>query len=139
MSKLLNSIFISMISFSVLIVPFSLRAESYSCPSIQSIKDRTISKEFDWTVSEQTTLEQVLNVSELLEVRIENHGDFVGCIYKSTNDLVRLDAKPITVDCLLVPLSANWLMNDIGQSVCNDTDKMRCKFEVSCQLILDGP
>ena len=124
------------VSFVLLILSFNLKAEDYSCPSIDSIKSRTISKDFDWTVSENTSLEQVLNVTELIDVSIENHGEFIGCIYKSDNHKVRLDAKPITVDCLVVSNSKNWLLNQKGQSVCNEPNKMDCKFEISCQMIM---
>ncbi len=133
--KRLLSIFITLIN---IMLPFDLYAEAYTCPSIELIKSRKISKDFDWTVSDKTTLKQVLNVSELIDVSIENHGEFIGCIYKSDNEMVRLDAKPITVDCLVITSSLNWLMNENGQSVCNENNKMQCKFEVSCQIIMDG-
>ena len=113
-------------------------AEIFSCPSIQSIKNRTISKEFEWTVSENTSLDAVLNVSKLEAVSIENHGEFVSCIYQSHNEKVRLDAKPITVDCLVVTHSANWQDNKSGRWVCIDNNKMNCQYEVSCQIIQDG-
>lgn len=124
--------------FLILIISNNSFATSFTCPAVQSIKDRTISKEFDWTVSEETSLESVLNVSELLSVTIENHGQFLRCTYNSSDVEVNMDAKPITVDCLIVPSSQNWINHDNGRSVCNDVVKGRCEIETSCQIIQDG-
>ncbi len=120
--------------FLVFLNTTQLHAESFSCPLISEVKERTISQYFEWTVSDDTSLHSILNVNELLSVSIESYGEFLACTYMSETIQFRLDAKPLEDNCLLVPTSENWFSDGSGKSVCQDDEKGRCVFEINCQF-----
>ena len=51
------------------------------CPSPETIKERKISRDYEWTIDERRTLDDVLAVEKLYSVRIKNQGEFIACYY----------------------------------------------------------
>ena len=45
-----------------------------SCPTVKDINYRLISRDYEWTVDEGVTLDELLSVKELIAVSIENEG-----------------------------------------------------------------
>ena len=117
----------------ICIYSLSVHAESYSCPTIQQIHDRTITQQFEWTVSEQTSLDAVLNSRALLAVTIENAGEFVTCTYASEPSDVRLDAKPLGDNCTMVSEQSDW-QTTADREICTEPNKLSCLFTQSCQI-----
>ncbi|NIQ17085.1 MAG: hypothetical protein GTO02_22685, partial [Candidatus Dadabacteria bacterium] len=76
-------LFVSMAFFT----PFVL---ADSCPSIKDITYRLISKDYEWTVDEGVTLNNLLSVEQLIAVSIENNGEFVSCKYKYKEKFLKL-------------------------------------------------
>lgn len=103
-----------------------------TCPTPQEIRARLIPEDYDWSVSENVSLESLLTVSELYGVSIENYGEFVACKYTATGQYVRLDGVPRESGCPLIGISDNWAVNYVGQLVCDDEEFGTCVFDTGC-------
>lgn len=103
------------------------------CPSVQIIKERNISRDYEWTIDERRSLEDVLSVKKLYSVRIKNKGEFIACHYSGENNLLRLDGKPIGTNCRVQKESSNWKMSENGEYVCKEEDINLCIYEIHCE------
>lgn len=105
------------------------------CPSAETVKERKISREYDWSIDERRTLEDVLAVEKLYSVRIKNHGEFVACYYTSNNRSLRLDGAAIKENCTIKIKSDNWFESENGEQVCKEIDLSQCVYEMHCQKL----
>ncbi len=103
------------------------------CPSVQIIKERNISRDYEWTIDERRSLEDVLSVKKLYSVRIKKKGEFIACHYSGENNLLRLDGKPIGTNCRVQKESSNWKMSENGEYVCKEEDINLCIYEIHCE------
>lgn len=103
------------------------------CPSAELVKERKISREYDWTIDERRSLQDVLAVERLYSVRIKNKGEFVACFYSSNHQLLRLDGAALEKDCVINNNSGNWVESENGEQVCNEKDLSLCKYEINCK------
>jgi hypothetical protein len=103
-----------------------------NCPDPEVIRLRELPRELEWTVDEQTTLEELLAVKSLYAVRISNYGEYVTCHYTTNQWPVKLDAKPVRAGCLILPDAGRWTSTDSGQLVCREEDVNRCGFQFEC-------
>ncbi len=101
------------------------------CPSAETVKERKISREYEWTIDERRSLEDVLSVEKLYSVRIKNKGEFVACYYTGKN-LLRLDAKAIKEGCLISVVSGSWKSSGNGEQICDGDDLNLCLYEINC-------
>jgi hypothetical protein len=102
------------------------------CATPDEVRDRRISPDYDWSVSEGVTLEAVLSVTQLYQVTIENYGEFVACKYEANQQYIRLDGAPKDTKCPVQSVSDNWFVSVSGQTVCEEEDSTLCRFEPSC-------
>ena len=119
-------------SIFVLLVLFSKQLIADQCPSSQVVKDRKISRDYEWTIDERRTLEDVLAVETLYSVRVKNNGEFIACYYSGNRGLIRLDGKPLGENCTLNTSSDNWLSTNNGELVCQEADPGLCLYEIDC-------
>ena len=117
----------------VLLLCIHAEARGDSCPSPEIILKRGLSKQYDWTVDENTTLQDLLSVKELYAVRIMDHGLFVACYYTTDKGYVRLDAAPIKGECSLTPDAGQWTSTDSGQNECAETSAGNCGYTYTCK------
>jgi len=103
------------------------------CPSPEVIKERNISRDYEWTMDERRSLEDVLSVEKLYSVRIKNKGEFVACSYSASNKLLRLDAAAIEKGCTIRKKLGNWAFSKKGEHVCKEDDLSLCHYEVHCE------
>ena len=104
-----------------------------SCPSPEMIIKRDLSKQYEWTVDENTSLQDLLSVKQFQEARIMDHGLFVSCFYTSEKGTVRLDAAPVKGECSLTLHDDQWIKTDAAQDVCTDTIAGNCGFTYTCE------
>ena len=102
------------------------------CPSPEIIKDRKISRDYEWTINERKSLYDVLSVEKLYSVRIKNTGEFIACYYSSSKSLLRLDGKPLKKDCLINKNEGSWETTVDGEKVCRETNLIECVYEINC-------
>ena len=102
------------------------------CPTPKIIKDREISRDYEWTLDERKTLDDVLAVEQLYSVRIKNNGEFVACYYSSPRGLLRLDGKPEKEGCSLKIKQGNWASLETGEAICKEEKLALCHYEISC-------
>lgn len=103
------------------------------CPTPKQIKDRSISREYDWTIDERRTLEDVLSVKKLYSVRIKNKGEYIACYYSSAKNLLRLDGKPLKQPCKVSNISDSWELAENGEQVCIEDDLGLCEYAMHCE------
>lgn len=103
------------------------------CPTPEKIKDRDISRDYDWTIDERRTLEDVLSVEKLYSVRIKNKGEFVACYYSGSKHLLRLDGKPLKQPCKLNSVSPSWDLSENAEQICNEDNLGLCEYEMECE------
>lgn len=103
------------------------------CPSPEVIKERKISRDYEWTIDERRTLDDVLAVEKLYSARIKNQGEFIACYYSGGKQLLRLDGKPEKKDCWVAESNGKW--NTIGEveTVCGEHDITLCQFNIKCE------
>ena len=104
-----------------------------SCPSVKDISYRLISRDYEWTVDEGVTLDELLSVKELIAVSIENEGEFVSCKYKTGEKFIKLDGLPDTEKCPLHKTSGSWFVTGTNRLVCDEEDLFLCVFETDCK------
>jgi hypothetical protein len=105
------------------------------CPSAETVKERKISREYDWSIDERQTLEDVLAVEKLYSVRIKNRGEFVACYYTSNNRSLRLDGTGIEENCTINKKSGDWIESENGEQVCKEPDLSQCIYEMHCEKV----
>ena len=103
------------------------------CPVPEQIRDRKISKEYDWSVEENTTLKELLAVKQLYSVRIMHNGEDISCRYTTGKWPVRLDGQPVSGKCKVVSESGEWSSTESGELVCNEEDVTKCGFKLECE------
>lgn len=103
------------------------------CPSAQIVKDRKISRDYEWTIDERRTLDDVLSVKKLYSVRIKNKGEFVACSYTGTEHLLRLDGTSVKAGCIITKTSGRWENSKKGEQVCQEEDLSLCLYQIRCK------
>lgn len=102
------------------------------CPGPEIIKQRKISRDYDWTIDERRSLEDVLSVKKLYSVRIKNKGEFIACYYSDTKSLLRLDGSSLKKECVINKKSGSWIFSENGEQVCKEEDLNLCVYEIHC-------
>lgn len=103
-----------------------------TCPAPSEIKARDISKEYDWSVDESITLEQLVNVEALFGVRIKNKNEYIACYYRGKDKVIRLDGLPLGKDCRVFHESTNWKVTEKHEWYCDAEDKYQCVYAKTC-------
>jgi hypothetical protein len=103
------------------------------CPSAEVVKERNISREYDWSIDDRKTLDDVLSVEKLYSVRLKNKGEFVACYYSSSNSLLRMDGAPLEKGCKIIQKSGNWIGEENNEQVCKEEDLNLCVYEIHCE------
>lgn len=118
-------VFLSLFSF----------VQADTCPTPEEIRDRKISKLYEWTVDENTSLDELLSVERLYAVRLMDYGEYVSCRYTTKKWPLRLDGKPEGNGCELTPETGAWTSTDSGHLVCREEDVAKCGFKIACNEI----
>ena len=103
------------------------------CPSAEIIKDRKISRDYEWTINERLSLDDVLAVENLYSVRIKNKGEFVACYYSGSKNLLRLDGASLKKGCVVNRTSGSWEFLENGEQVCKGENLNLCHYEINCE------
>lgn len=103
-----------------------------TCPAPSEIKARDISKNYDWSVEESITLEELVNVEALFGVRIKNKNQYIACYYRGKEKVIRLDGLPLGKNCRVYHESTNWQVTEKHEWFCNAEDKYQCIYEKKC-------
>ena len=103
-----------------------------SCPSPKTIRDRKLSQNYEWTVDENTTLQNLLSVKKLYAVRIMDQDAYVSCHYTTDKWPIKLDVTPVSGQCKSLPQGDNWKNTESGQVVCQEKDVRKCGFTFEC-------
>lgn len=103
------------------------------CPSIEFIKERKISRAYDWSIDERRSIDDLLSVNKLYSVRIKNKGEFVACYYSASKTTLRLDGAANKEDCLINKTSGLWEISESGELVCKEDDLNLCLYEIVCE------
>ena len=113
------------------IVPRLLLADV--CPTTEKVKERKISLDYEWTIDERRTLDDVLSVEKLYSARIQNKGEFISCYYSGTKGLLRLDGKPEKGECRVQLISGLWEPAETDGQVCREDNIETCVYEINCE------
>ncbi len=103
------------------------------CPTAEEIRGKKISRSYDWAVTENTTLEELLSVKDLYAVRIMDYDAYVSCRYTTVEWPVTLDGNPLESKCRIVPDAGEWTSTDSGDLVCREKDVTNCGFKMKCK------
>lgn len=103
-----------------------------TCPSSEDIKNRKVPNVYEWTVNYEMALDDLLSVTKLYAVSIENHGEFVSCRYLSPRREVRVDGVSKTKNCLITVDMGNWFIMDNGKIICQEDELNRCQYKNDC-------
>jgi hypothetical protein len=103
------------------------------CPTAEEIRDKKISRSYDWAVTENTTLDELLSVKDLYAVRIMDYDSYVSCRYTAVEWPVTLDGNPLDSECRIVPDAGEWTGTDSGELVCREKDVTKCGFKMECR------
>ena len=125
--KTVNALFAGIIS--LFFQPLSLADQ---CPTPEQVRERSISRAYDWSVGEDVTLDMLLEISGLDKVSLQNHGEFVSCHYYSAQIPVRMDGVATADNCLVTEASGEWFPLPDGTLVCNEIDPENCQFQIEC-------
>ena len=106
---------------------------SDSCPTPDMLRERKIPGQYEWTVQEGVTLDNVLGAQQLYAVRIFNFDEYVSCRYTTGKWPVKLDGKPVKNKCHLMPDAGEWTGTDSGTLVCQEKDLFKCGFRINCE------
>lgn len=104
-----------------------------NCPTPEKIRERKISDQYEWTVQEGVTLDNLLSVQQLYSVRIINFDDYISCRYSTGKWPVKLDGKPVNNKCHVLPETGEWVGTDSGSLVCKEKDPGKCGFRIECE------
>ena len=103
------------------------------CPSAETVKQRKISRDYDWSIDERLSIDDVLSVEKLYSVRIKNGGEFVACYYSGSRRLVRLDGAGMKNDCIINVKSGEWVAAENNEQLCKEADLNQCLYEIQCK------
>jgi hypothetical protein len=115
---------------------FSSLVSADTCPTANDIKDRKVPEAYEWTVNYEVALDDLLAVTQLYAVTIENHGEFISCKYDSPNREVRLDGISKAEKCLITVASGDWFTMDNGAIICQEDELSKCQYKYECKQIL---
>ena len=115
-----------------LLTLFSTNLIAERCPTPEEVRNREITREYEWTVNEEVSLQALLSVTTLYAVQIENYGEFIACKYEANQQFIRLDGVPAKKRCPIQAISEEWFQSEGGQSVCDEKDLKLCLFEFHC-------
>jgi hypothetical protein len=124
------------ILFFLLVLFFSPFISADTCPTVGDIKDRKVPEAYEWTVNYEVALDDLLAVTQLYAVTIENHGEFISCKYDSPNREVRLDGISKAEKCLITVASGDWFTMDNGAIICQEDELSKCQYKYECKQIL---
>jgi hypothetical protein len=125
----------TLLSF-LLALLFSSLVSADTCPTANDIKDRKVPEAYEWTVNYEVALDDLLAVTQLYAVTIENHGEFISCKYDSPNREVRLDGISKAEKCLITVASGDWFTMDNGAIICQEDELSKCQYKYECKRIL---
>jgi hypothetical protein len=117
------------------VIPSLLFADQ--CPTPEKIIKRNISREYDWSINERRTLEDVLSVEKLYSVRIRNEAEYIACYYSGSRSLLRLDGIPLKQPCRVKEITGRWESAENGDQICLEDDLEKCEYEMKCDDIED--
>lgn len=117
---------------SVILFLLSPFVSADTCPSVRDIGDREVPETYEWTVNYELALDDLLSVTKLYAVTIENHGAFVSCKYESPRREVRLDGISKTKKCLIMVDAGDWFTMDNGKIICQEDDITKCQYKYEC-------
>jgi len=115
---------------------FSSIVSADTCPSASDIKDRKVPESYEWTVNYEVALDDLLAVTRLYAISIENYGEFVSCKYDSPNREVRLDGISKAEKCLITVDSGDWFTMDNGAIICQEDELSKCQYKYECIQVL---
>jgi hypothetical protein len=104
-----------------------------ACPSADQVRNRNISRKYEWTVREGISLEDLLSVKKLYAVRIMDDGTYVSCNYTTDKWPVKLDATSVSGKCEFMPDKGEWKNTESGEIVCLEKDTGNCGFSFKCE------
>ena len=102
------------------------------CPTPEQVREREISRDYDWSVGETVTLDMLLEITELQKVSLNNHGEFISCHYLSGQLPVRMDGAALKPNCFVYRLSEEWIPMPGGVLSCNEAEPVNCRFQIRC-------
>lgn len=111
---------------------FSPFISADTCPTVRDIQERKVPEAYEWTVNYELALGDLLSVTQLYAVSIENHGEFVSCKYESPNREVRLDGISKAEKCLIMVESGDWFTMDSGGIICQEDELSKCQYKYEC-------
>lgn len=120
------------LSISVVFILLGPSVSADTCPSAIDIRNRKVPEAYEWTVNYELALDDLLSVTKLYAVTIENHGAFVSCKYESPRREVKLDGISKTKKCLITVSTGDWFTMDNGKIICRDDDIRRCQYKFEC-------
>ena len=103
------------------------------CATPEEVRERLVSPDYEWSVNEEASLEDILAVEKLYGASIENYGEFIACKYEAPQKYIRLDGVPKDNSCPIQTASDNWFSSEAGKSVCEEEDVTLCRFSFACQ------
>lgn len=125
---------LSLFKYAALLLILSMAcARAEVCPTPEQIRDRKISKDYDWSVEEVTTLDQLLAVKKLYSVRILDQGKTISCRYTTEKWPVRLDGDPLDEKCGIITEAGEWKGTESGELACQEEDVTKCGFKQECK------
>ena len=119
-----------LIIFAILL--FSPFVAADTCPNASDIRDRKVPEAYEWTVNYELALDDLLSVTQLYAVSIENYGEFVSCRYESPKREVRIDGVSKTEKCLIMVDTGDWFTIDDGKIVCQEDELTNCQYKFEC-------
>ncbi len=125
----LTGLWLTIIIFPVLASP----AYADECPTPKEIREREISRRYDWAVPENVSLEQLLSVEKLYSVRIIDTDKYISCRYTTAKWPVSLDGEPLTRKCTVTPDAGEWASTESDELVCQEEDVTKCGFKLECK------
>lgn len=123
---------IKRLTITVILLLFSSFVAADTCPSASDIRSRNVPEAYEWTVHYELALDDLLSVTQLFAVSIENHGEFISCKYESPRREARLDGISKIKKCLITVDSGNWFTMDDGKIICQEDDLSKCQYKYEC-------
>jgi hypothetical protein len=117
----------------ILLLCINSESRGDSCPSPDKIRHRDLSKQYEWTVDEKTSLKDLLSVKKLYAVRIMDHGSYVSCHYTTDKWPIKLDVVPAQGECTFSHHKGEWKSTESGQDVCMEKNAGKCEFTYTCK------
>lgn len=120
------------ISSLLLICCYQASVYADKCPDREQIIARELSKQYEWSVAEDISLQELLAVEQLVAVKIMNQGEFVRCEYRGEKPVLNLDAISTLAGCKLVAGNSLWVSNNESELMCLESEPDDCRFEKIC-------